>query len=314
MSGGGGHGPFDVRDRTPAKLAELVRKAEQKGSNEDFEAELSGILTDLLAEYNDRDVSLAKERLDHIKQTLEDSIEGSFDQLYGGSVAKHTYVDGLSDIDSLLIINGTDLEHEKVSTVLSRLTDSLREQLSGQADVTHGQMAVTVQYADGMKIQLLPAIRTQSGLQIPSFRDDGWSRVDPSGFQEALTKRNEQCGRKLVPTIKLAKAINGTLPEPHRLSGYHIESLAISAFRDYNGVKTTAAMLPTFFEKAKQVILTPIKDRTGQSVHVDDYLGPANSEERVNRGHILTRIAKRMLNATTARSKSQWRALFGFDE
>lgn len=314
MSGSGGHGPFDVRDRTPEKLAELVRKAEQKTSTEEFEAELSGILSDLLAEYNNRDVSLARERLDRIKQVLEDSIEGGLDQLYGGSVAKHTYVDGLSDIDSLLIINGTDLEGEKVSTVLDRLTGTLQQRLAGQADVTHGQMAVTVEYADGMKIQLLPAIRTDGGLRIPSSRKDGWSQVDPERFQEDLTRRNEECGGKLVPTIKLAKAINGTLPEPHRLSGYHIESMAIAAFRDYTGPKTTAVMLPTYFEKAKDLILTPIKDSTGQSVHVEDYLGPAKSEDRVNMSHILTRIGKRMLNATAAGSKAQWRALFDFDE
>lgn len=118
----------------------------------------------------------------------------------------------------------------------------------------------------------------------------------------------------IIPTIKLAKAINGTLPEQQRLSGYHMESLAIAAFRNYGETKTTAAMLPTFFEKAKDLVLTPIRDNTGQSVHVDDYLGPANSEARVNTSHILGRLAKRMRNATAAGSKSQWRALFGFDE
>ncbi len=46
-------------------------------------------------------------------------------------------------------------------------------------------------------------------------------------FQQALTKRNQQCGGKLVPTIKLAKAINGQLPANQALSGYHMESLAI---------------------------------------------------------------------------------------
>lgn len=53
----------------------------------------------------------------------------------------------------------------------------------------------------------------------------------PENFQMALSERNEQCGGKLVPTIKLAKAVIGSLPEKQRLTGYHVESLAIAAFR-----------------------------------------------------------------------------------
>jgi len=170
-----------------------------------------------------------------------------------------------------------------------------------RATVSHGRMAVTVEYGDRMQIQLLPTVRTKAGkLQVPSSRGEGWSQIDPRRFQEALKRRNEQCGRKLVPTIKLAKAVIGTLPESQRLSGYHVESLAIAIFRDYQGPMATPTMLPTFFEKAKTAVLAPIRDSTGQSIHVDGYLGSEKSEARVNAGHILGRLAKRMWNATAA--------------
>ena len=104
------------------------------------------------------------------------------------------------------------------------------------------------------------------------------------------------------------------LLESQRLSGYHVESLAVAAFRDYKGTKTTAAMLPTFFERAKELVLHPIRDSTGQSVHVDEYLGSENSQARLASSHILVRLAKRMRNATLSRSIAQWRALFGLDE
>ena len=147
-------------------------------------------------------------------------------------------------------------------------------------------MAVTIDYPDGMVIQLLPAVKTDDGrVQVPSSRRDGWSKINPVAFQEALTRRNRECADKLVPTIKLAKAVVGQLPEAQRLSGYHMESLAIAAFRNYAGDKTTAAMLPAFFERARELVLSPIKDSTGQSVHVDDYLGPANSEARQAASH-----------------------------
>jgi hypothetical protein len=310
--GGSGGGAFV--NRTPDELRNLVRKAEEQTAGAAFEAELASTLGGLLGDYNARDVETARERLDAVKAALQDSIEGSFDQLFGGSVAKHTYVDGLSDIDSLVLINDSGLHGDSPQQVLARMEHILERKLRGQATVSHGRMAVTIDYGDGMVIQLLPGVRADDGrVHVPSSRRDGWSKINPVAFQEALTRRNSECSGKLVPTIKLAKAIVGQLPEAQRLSGYHMESLGIAAFRDYPGEKTTKAMLPTFFERARELVLSPIKDSTGQSVHVDDYLGPANSEARQAASHVLGRLARRMRNATAAGSTAQWQALFGLD-
>jgi Second Messenger Oligonucleotide or Dinucleotide Synthetase domain len=308
MGGSGGGGVFSP-SRTPEQLSDAIRRAEAQTSSATFEAQLSELLGELLAGYNGRDTALTQERLVDVKHHLEGAIEGTTDQLFGGSVAKHTYVDGLSDIDSLLILNDTELaEHDPV-TALERMTEILAKNLR-DAKVSHGSMAITVGYSDGMQLQLLPTIRTDKGLKVPSSRNAGWSHIDPQRFQEALTRRNQECAGKLVPTIKLAKAVIGILPESQRLSGYHVESLAIAAFKHYDGPKTTAVMLPIFFEHAKDLVLAPIKDRTGQSIHVDEYLGPEGSSERVSASHLLSRLAKRMRNASAAGSTAQWQALF----
>lgn len=313
MGGSGGSGTFV--NRSPSELRDIVRKAEDKTTVAAFEAELASTLGNLLGSYNARDVDTVRERLDALKAALQDSIEGTFDQLFGGSVAKHTYVDGLSDIDSLVLINDSALQGKSPQQVLARMERILEQKLSGQADVSHGRMAVTIDYGDGMVIQLLPAVKVKDGqVHVPSSRRDGWSRINPVTFQEALTRRNKECAGKLVPTIKLAKAIIGQLPEVQRLSGYHMESLGIAAFRNYVGEKTTTAMLPTFFERARELVLSPIKDSTGQSVHVDGYLGSANSEARQAASHVLGRLGRRMRNATAAGSTAQWRALFGLDQ
>jgi Second Messenger Oligonucleotide or Dinucleotide Synthetase domain len=313
MGGGGGGGAFV--HRSPAELRDQVRKAEEKTTMAAFEAELSRILGEHLGAYNGRDIDTLRDRLDELKGALEGSIDGTFDLLFGGSVAKHTYVDGLSDIDSLVLINETALEGASPQVVLGRMEKIIKQRLGNQAAVEHGRMAVTIDHGDGMVIQLLPAIKTKDGhVRVPSSRRDGWSTINPVAFQEALMRRNQQCGGKLVPTIKLAKAVNGQLPEAQRLSGYHMESLGIAAFRKYAGDKTTAAMLPAFFERARELVLSPIRDSTGQSVHVDGYLGPANSDARVAASHLLGRLARRMRNATAAGSTAQWRALFGFDQ
>ncbi len=310
MGGSGGGGWIK-----PIDIAREVREAEQQVRSEAFQTELSGMLTQLLARYNDRDVPLVRRRLEEIIAVLGKEFDEKFDQIFGGSVAKHTYVDGLSDIDCLLVVNGTDLEKAGPRAALMTVEKSLAEKLKDQAEVTSGQLAVTVRYGDGMEIQLLPAIKSGNALKIQSSRDSSrWSHIDPQRFQAGLTKYNAECDGKLVPTIKLAKAIIGQLPDAHRLSGYHIESLAIDAFKGYTGTKTAAAMLPVFFDRAKERVLRPMTDSTGQSVHVDAYMGDANSPERQNASHILGRIAKRMMNASAAGSLPQWKDLFGADE
>ncbi|QPF85389.1 nucleotidyltransferase [Bradyrhizobium genosp. L] len=309
MGGSGGGDPF--LGRSPAELAKQVRKAEDETAIKAFGAELSALLGELLATANSRDVSLVQERLDEIKDEMSDALETSTDLLFGGSVAKHTYVDGLSDIDSLIILNGSELEGLKPSEALPRVADIVRNAVPTTASVGAGKLAVTIEYGDGMQIQLLPAFRFKEGLKVPSFMRDGWSHISPEEFQTALSTRNQECHGKLIPTIKLAKAAIGTLPERQRLSGYHVESLAIAAFKDYSGPSTTAAMLPVFFERSRDLVLQPIRDSSGQSVHVDGYLGEANSPQRIAAGHILGRIAKRMRNASSHMSRDQWKATLG---
>lgn len=134
-----------------------------------------------------------RERLNAAKATLQEVLDGTFDQLFGGSVAKHTYVDGLSDIDSLLIVNGSKLEDQTPTAILNSMERILRESFDAPIHVEHGRMAVTITYPDGMVLQLLPAIRTDSGLKVPAAGTDGWSHINPEAFTEALTRRNGEC-------------------------------------------------------------------------------------------------------------------------
>lgn len=312
MGGSGGSGPFV--GRSPEQLVKQIRETEDETAVKAFEVELSKIISDLLASANSRDVGKAQERLDDIKEALEGPLKNSIDSLFGGSVAKRTYVDGLSDVDSLLILDDSSLQGSKPSKAIEKVAQIIRQNVESSAEVTTGQLAVTVKYKDGMELQLLPAFKTENGLKVPSSRHDGWSNISPQKFQAALSARNEECGGKLIPTIKLAKAVIATLPDTQRLTGYHVESLAIEAFRNYSGARTTAAMLPTFFSRARELVMSPIRDSTGQSVHVDEYLGNAGSPQREVASHLLGRISKRMRNASAHKSSDQWQAIFGLTD
>ena len=309
--GGGGGGGFGFQ--LPGGAEYLRQQAIEDGQIAEFQSRLGGLLTGLLAAFNNRDHRLVAERLEDIQAALEAKHEGPFTRLFGGSVAKHTYVDGLSDIDCLVNLNDSELRGHTPDAALERIAEAVDAAVVS-ATVKVGRMAVTVRYDDGMELQLLPAVDLGGGrLQVPSAGGEGWSRINPRTFRAVLSQRNEECGQKLVPTIKLAKAV---LAAQHEglLSGYHVESLAISAFRDYAGTKTTAAMLPAFFERARTLVLDPIRDSTGQSIHVDAELGPSNSQARQRASLALGRIARQMRTASAVGSEERWREFFGYDE
>jgi hypothetical protein len=306
---GGSKGIFSGPNRSPQAVAENLRK-EAEESAVRFETDLAQEFSRLLGQFNSRNTEETAERLADIKSKLSDELETTFDTLFGGSVAKHTYVDGISDVDSLLVVSG-DLVDASPDAVLNKVEKTLRERLDDNVVVTAGKVAVTVRYPDNSEIQLVPCIRQEGILRVPAWESNNWSAIDPEKFQSALTNRNADCNGKLIPTLKLAKAINFSLPESLRLSGYHIESLGVAAFRGYTEEYTTVRMLPYFFKRASELILKPIVDKTGQSVHVDEYLGGANSEARVSLSHALARIHQRMLNASAAGSRERWLDLLG---
>jgi tRNA nucleotidyltransferase (CCA-adding enzyme) len=124
MAGGGKDGPFV--NRTPEQLAQKVRETEEDTAVKTFETELSGLLNGLLASANSRDVELVKDRLGVIKGALSGRLEKTIDSLFGGSVARHTYVDGLSDVDSLLILNETALEGVTPAKAIEKIADIIK--------------------------------------------------------------------------------------------------------------------------------------------------------------------------------------------
>jgi len=298
--GGSGGGFFPNPD-----INKQLRESETQTRNQQFESEVSGIINLLLADYNNRDVSVIQGHLDTIKSALEQEIEGNVDILYGGSVAKHTYVDGISDIDALVLIDKSELKDKSPAEVKQYFFERLQARLP-RTQIGQGNLAVTVEFRDS-EIQLLPAIRHESGFKIADFTGNNWSAIKPIEFTRLLTGINKNKGGKVVPTIKLAKSIISELPESQRLSGYHVEAIAVEVFQKYQGSQKTKDMLKYFFDEASRQVLRPIGDTTGQSRHVDDYLGSVNSADRNRVSKSLDRISRRMKNADGAQSIAQWR-------
>lgn len=305
---GGSGGGFFSGKFSPGELARRTREAEDQTRDESFEQAVATFLGDELAEYNDRDAAGTQSVFDAVKKDLKDDVDGTVDLLYGGSIARHTYVDGLSDADALVLMDRSELAGKQPAELQRLLAERLKSRYGSDA-VSVGRLAVTLTHK-GQQVQFLPALRVGEKYRIARSDGNGWSEIDPAGFAKALTKANKAVDGKLVPCIKLAKAIIAQLPEQRRLAGYHTESLAIEAFKGYDGPRTPKAMVRHFFEKAPDHVKQPIRDSSGQSVHVDEYLGQPNSLERRIVADALGRIGRRIRNADGARSLARWKELF----
>lgn len=301
--GGSGRGYFPV---SKPDLERLVQESKKEADRKSLEGDVNRFLREILASC-ERDPSKVQEYLEKIKDVLTD--EADMQQfLLGGSVAKHTAVDGLSDIDALVILKKEDLAGKTPQEILRLFERSLKSKLTYDKveKIEKGKMAVTVTYRDGTEIQLLPAIRIGDKISISNARGDNWKETNPKAFQRALTASNYRLDRSLVPTIKLVKSIISGFPEQKRLTGYHIESLAIEAVKGYRGTKTIQALLKHVFDAGSDIVKSPISDITGQSRVVDLYLGRANSQKRRIVADAFASVARKLSAAT---SVDQWKTI-----
>lgn len=292
----GGSGGWNVPSKTLKELLEEMAKQRQKENDR----EINDYLQSLLKELNNRDTEQVQKHLNTLKAAIEKEIDGAVDLLFGGSLSKHTYAQGLSDIDMLVRINNTQLANAKPQEVLDYFAKQIKTRLP-KTEVKKGDLAVTVKFSSGYEVQLLPSIKTATGYKIAKPGLNEWSNViKPKKFAEKLTSVNQSNGGKIIPMIKLFKMINDQFPKKAQLSGYHIESLAIEAFKNSQVYpKTVKEALQKFCEHSRTTVLSPIKESTGQSIHVDDYLGGKNSDIRRRISNNIRIIQKKIDNASS---------------
>ena len=304
--GSSGSGGFLPQKPPSAQIDSLVKKAQEQAARDKGEAAANQELLDLLAAFNDRDVDSIRERIEAVGESLGSEVEVDA-IVFGGSVAKHTYVDGLSDIDALVILEASG-GAEAPADLKALFHDLLERKLPmGQVEtIREGDLAVTVEYRDGMELQLLPAKRSGDQVAISDMTGRAWSHINPTAFTRALTEINQAQAGAVVPTVKLAKSMIANFPEDRRLTGYHAEALAVEVFQGYDGRKTPVAMLRHFFKAAADRVRSPMQDPTGQSATVDGYLGPSGSTKRKVVSDTLATMARALQSASSA---DRWRQL-----
>lgn len=142
-------------DRNPEEVKAALRKEEERTHDQAFDTQIAERLGEILGDANRRDTQAIGSAIDAVKDALAADIEGTVDPILGGSVRKHTYVDGISDIDSLIILRDPELKSLSPQEVLTYFEKKAREELPDW-EVSRGEIAITLM-KQGLEIQLLPA-------------------------------------------------------------------------------------------------------------------------------------------------------------
>ena len=263
--GGSGGGRFVPQPRQPAS-----------------DDQINGWLRNWLHDYNDRDTEGINRHIQVLRDALEQTNFDVLSTRLGGSLSRHTYVDGLSDVDVLARINDSTYSGQSPRAVIQKMAELIQQRLPN-TKVRHGDLAVTVEYSDGLEIQVLPAIRTRAGFRIANSTRNEWSGViHPERFAQKLTQINQANRGQVIPAVKLTKALAHRLirSDREKITGYHIESLAVEAFRNYRGPTDLKSMVKHLTNYSATDVHQPIRDSTGQSRCVDDYMGGQGSAAR----------------------------------
>jgi hypothetical protein len=290
MGGSGDYRFYSSGNNIEKKLFAAQKESKEK----EAKSEVNNHFSELLKDFNDRDINEIDRHLENLKTALEADIDGSLKLLFGGSVSKHTYVDGISDIDVLVTVNTSSLANENPQKILDYFYQRIKERLP-HTEVKAGNLAVTIKFSKGIEIQLLPAIKTKTGLKIYDKENCNWTPViKPAKFAQRITEINKANNGNVVPVIKLVKSLNSTSTPDSQLTGYHIEALAVDAFSNYTGKQDYLSMVNHFCSYVQDHIHTKIKDVTSQSYHVDEYLGNDQSEIRTKISKRFERIVKKI--------------------
>lgn len=299
MGGSGGFSGYGYSN-TQAKVAESSSGAESTQR----EIDINNFLESLLKEFNDRDVLAIQKHLKEIEKILSKEIEGFEKILFGGSISKNTFIEGTSDVDALVFLDYSKYKDESPKT-LQKIFMLFLQKRFPNTEIKKGKLAVTLKFND-YEVQLLPALRNNGKVKIANKDNTGWSNpIDVTAFTQRLTRVNQANSNKVVPVIKLAKNILEKLPEKHKMSGYHIEALAVEAFANYNGRKTLYDMTDYLLKYMVRRVQNTMNDVTGQSGVIDEYLGPNRSIERQKLSLEIKAISGKFSNSSATQIVSE---------
>jgi hypothetical protein len=305
MGGSGGYS-FERTSRRVWQPSDLENSLEQT-RQQAADAEVAAAFSDALSEINQTDTEALNRHKNEILKALESGSEEAYDLCGGGSYTRHTYVNGLSDIDILFALGPYSSSNipnkEDPQAVLADMEERFRRRFPNTT-ITSGRMAVTIHFSDGLELQVLPAFRYRSGYRIPDPQGSGWTITRPQVFAKLLQQRNAEVGGKLLRCIKLAKRICDN--RGVEVKSYHLENMAVKAFEHYSGSRSDEDLLRHLFNRGKVLAVSRMRDITGQQAYVDRL---TSQTQRTMLSQQLAAIEREVAKANG--DGNAWRTLLG---
>ena len=295
----GGSGSRFRSDHTRRDITEVVPNETDKKFGL---TKIADFLQEKLVEINAHDYNAINQH----KKLVEDKLKNEFEVenvRFGGSHSTHTDVKNLSDIDMLADL-GNFTTDKSSDQVINDFASAIRERLPNTT-ISSGVMAVTVEFSDGLQVQVLPAFRYRDGYRIPDPNGKGWISTYPKQFSRELTSINQKQSGQVVPTIKLIKSICDA--NDVKVSSYHVSNMAVNVFKHYAGPMTRQKMLQHFFNQAKSLCLRPTVDPSRQTQYID---GDLSSSERKRMARNFAQIENKIKKATESPSLDTWKDIF----
>jgi hypothetical protein len=147
---------------------------------------------------------------DHVRASWDVS-----DDFLTGSYDRHTKTKKLKDVDIFVVIKADGAQGSLRQGTGKAAVNALAKVLQTKwPDVSTDDTVAKVSYAgeDVASYEIAPAFKTSAGYVIPNGSQ--WMATDPGVHATLVTAKNEECGGKFVPLIKMIKGINREAGEP----------------------------------------------------------------------------------------------------
>jgi Second Messenger Oligonucleotide or Dinucleotide Synthetase domain len=237
-----------------------------------------------------------------------------------GSYRRHTKTKPLADVDIFCVVKGdganADLRDLSPSAVLERLRQVLAEEYDDPPpEVSRRSCTVDFTRQGGNVISydvVLAFDRDKRGFEIPDRTVGDWIGTDPTVHAEKATSKNEECGGKWVPFVKMVKGWNREWDKPVRPS-FLLEVMALELVRRPFGRYQDEVAL--FFANAAEQIEDVWPDPAGLGPDVNSSMSESDKRAARERLREAQRIAEDALQLEDDGSERQaveeWRRLFG---
>lgn len=253
-------------------------------------------------------------------QEIRDLVRGTWDledDFLTGSYRRGTKTKKLKDVDIFVVIrpdgSQASLRSQHPSAVLEKLKKLLGDKY---ANVHADGFGCTVSFGSDDEVasfDVVPAFkRVEGGWEIPDADRGRWISTNPKVHHEQSTKKNDGCGSKFVPFVKMIKGINREAGEPISPS-FLLEVMAHGLVDDSFGRYQDE--LTWFLASAADQSQQDWPDPAGLGPAVNELMTQADRDAAAATFHGWRRIAEEAVrledNGQERAAVEEWRKLFG---